>query len=420
STDHRRLRLTGGGSTCAGRLELYYHGSWGTVCNDLWDLLDDNVVCRQLGCGYALQDKPLGYCGGSRGPIWLDEVKCSGNELYLWECPSAPLGEHDCSHKEDVTVKCSGKGTCNLLIPCSMGWEDSFQRCNTNSNNISPPDAYSPPLHCRCAFLFSDKESLLPDDGNIVMIYTLPVSYTEHKEMRLVNGEHRCEGRVEVWYNGTWGTVCYEKLYGKEAEVICKQMKCGPLKSYYGAWKYGAGSGPIWLDEMECISHESTLWQCQSDPWGKHNCHHWEDAGVACEEKVIICNFTDLPLRLDGGNNNCSGTVQLLFNNSWGTVCDDSWDLADANVVCRQLGCGAARWTPGAAPIAPVSGDIWLDEVKCTGSESFLSRCMASPLGQHDCDHKEDVIVICSGTSCSTDSWIIDFKIIIKCVFLFL
>ncbi|XP_078284969.1 scavenger receptor cysteine-rich domain-containing protein DMBT1-like [Rhinoraja longicauda] len=341
-SDHRRLRLTGGGSACAGRLELYYHGSWGTVCDDLWDLLDDNVVCRQLGCGYALEDKPLGYCGGSRGPIWLDDVRCSGNESYLWECPSAPLGEHDCSHKEDVTVKCS-----------------------------------------------------------------------EHKEMRLVNGKHRCEGRVEVRYNGTWGTVCSEKLYGKDAEVICKQVKCGPLKSFsVEAGKYGAGTGPIWLDEMDCNSHEATLWQCQSDPWGKHNCRHMEDAGVACEDAEMpegssgkACDggnesqsrrLPELPLRLDGGSNNCSGRVQLLFNSSWGTVCDDSWDLADANVVCRQLGCGAARWSPGAVSIAPVSGEIWLDEVKCTGAELFLSSCLSSPLGQHDCDHKEDVIVICS------------------------
>ncbi|XP_078284968.1 scavenger receptor cysteine-rich domain-containing protein DMBT1-like [Rhinoraja longicauda] len=341
-SDHRRLRLTGGGSACAGRLELYYHGSWGTVCDDLWDLLDDNVVCRQLGCGYALEDKPLGYCGGSRGPIWLDDVRCSGNESYLWECPSAPLGEHDCSHKEDVTVKCS-----------------------------------------------------------------------EHKEMRLVNGKHRCEGRVEVRYNGTWGTVCSEKLYGKDAEVICKQVKCGPLKSFYvDVAKYGAGTGPIWLDEMDCNSHEATLWQCQSDPWGKHNCRHMEDAGVECEDAEMpegssgkACDggnesqsrrLPELPLRLDGGSNNCSGRVRLLFNSSWGTVCDDSWDLADANVVCRQLGCGAASWSPGAVSIAPVSGEIWLDEVKCTGAELFLSSCLSSPLGQHDCDHKEDVIVICS------------------------
>ncbi|XP_032869701.1 antigen WC1.1-like [Amblyraja radiata] len=93
--------------------------------------------------------------------------------------------------------------------------------------------------------------------------------------------------------------------------------------------------------------------------------------------------------------------VSLLIQVLWGTVCDDSWGLADANVVCRQLGCGSALWTPGAGTIAPASGDIWLDEVKCTGSESFLSRCLASPLGQHDCDHKEDVFVTCSGISIS-------------------
>ncbi|XP_032869689.1 deleted in malignant brain tumors 1 protein-like [Amblyraja radiata] len=320
-SDHLQLRLSGGGSTCAGRVEIYYNGSWGTVCDDSWDLDDANVVCGQLGCGYAVEDKIPGFCGRSKGQIWLDEVRCSGNESYLWNCPSAPWGRHDCSHKEDVTVKCS-----------------------------------------------------------------------EHKEMRLVNGGRRCEGRVEVWYNGTWGTVCSGKLYGVEAEVICKQLECGPLAYIeYGARKYGQGSGPIWIDEMKCSSHESVLWQCQFDPWGKHNCNHRKDAGVSCKGN------TGKSVRVDGGSNNCSGRVEILFNNSWGTVCDDSWDLADTNVVCRQLGCGSALWTPGAATIAPASGDIWLDEVKCTGSESFLSRCLASPLGQHDCDHKEDVFVTCSG-----------------------
>ncbi|XP_032869704.1 deleted in malignant brain tumors 1 protein-like, partial [Amblyraja radiata] len=346
-SDHLQLRLSGGGSTCAGLVEIYYNGSWGTVCDDSWDLDDANVVCGQLGCGYAVEDKIPGFCGRSKGQIWLDEVRCSGNESYLWNCSSAPWGRHDCSHKEDVTVKCS-----------------------------------------------------------------------EHKEMRLVNGGRRCEGRVEVWYNGIWGTVCSVKLYRVEAEVICKQLECGPLEYIeYDARKYGQGSGPIWIDEMKCSSHESALWQCQFDPWGQHNCDHREDAGVSCKDAEMPettrgkdCDggnesksrrLPDLQLRVDGGSNNCSGRVEILFNNSWGTVCDDSWGLADANVVCRQLGCGSALWTPGAATIAPASGDIWLDEVKCTGSESFLSRCLASPLGQHDCDHKEDVYVTCSGISIS-------------------
>ncbi|XP_032869696.1 scavenger receptor cysteine-rich type 1 protein M130-like [Amblyraja radiata] len=103
--------------------------------------------------------------------------------------------------------------------------------------------------------------------------------------MRLVNGGRRCEGRVEVWYNGTWGTVCSEKLYRVEAEVICKQLECGPLAYIeYRAWIYGQGSGPIWIDKMKCSSHESALWQCQFDPWGKHNCDHREDAGVSCKD----------------------------------------------------------------------------------------------------------------------------------------
>ncbi|XP_051896700.1 antigen WC1.1-like [Pristis pectinata] len=316
-SEHLKLRLTGGGSPCAGRVEVYYSGAWGSVCDDSWDLADAQVVCRQLGCGNALETKLFGHCGKSSDPMWLDELSCSGDESFLWQCPSAPWGEHDCSHQEDAMVMCS-----------------------------------------------------------------------EHKELQLVNGKHRCEGRVEVFYNGSWGTVCSESLDEVDAEIICKQLQCGLVqKIMYDAGTFGEGSGNIWLDEVECNSQELTLWQCQSDPWGEHNCKHREDAGVVCSEQQ---------LRLVGRNSSCSGRVEILSNNSWGTVCDDSWDLADANVVCRQLGCGSALSAAGGAAFAQGDGVIWLDEVKCTGSESFLSDCGSSPLGQHDCDHKEDAGVICS------------------------
>lgn len=112
-------------------------------------------------------------------------------------------------------------------------------------------------------------------------IFLVPL--TEYKDLRLVNGKHRCEGRVEVFYNGTWGTVCSDNLGPNDADVICKQLQCGPLRSIeYDPRLFGAGSGPIWLDEIDCNSHESTLWQCQSEWWGEHNCHHREDAGVVC------------------------------------------------------------------------------------------------------------------------------------------
>uniref|UniRef100_UPI00398EA656 scavenger receptor cysteine-rich domain-containing protein DMBT1-like n=1 Tax=Pristiophorus japonicus TaxID=55135 RepID=UPI00398EA656 len=352
-SEHVQLRLSDGGGPCAGRVEVYYNGTWGSVCDDSWDRADAEVVCRQLGCGNVLNVTLPASCRPGSGPVWLDELSCSGNESFLWECPSTGWGNHDCDHKEDVRLMCS-----------------------------------------------------------------------EHKEMRLVKGKHRCEGRVEVFYNGTWGTVCSEKLDLHDAEVICKQLQCGGLQSIqYSTSSFGMGSGPIWLDEMECNSHESTLWQCQSDPWGQHNCHHGEDAGVVCSEARVpegshssrVCvpesgskhghsPDSGQSLRLVGGNTKCSGRVEILSNNSWGTVCDDSWDMADANVVCRQLGCGPALLAAGGATFAQGDGVIWLDEVKCTGSESFLSDCRSSPPGQHDCDHKEDANVICSGQGGKTTS----------------
>lgn len=105
-----------------------------------------------------------------------------------------------------------------------------------------------------------------------------------------------------------------------------------------------------------------------------------------------------LDIRLAGGLTNYSGRVEILSENGeWGTVCDDSWDLQDAIVVCRQLGFGPALEAPTKAIFGQGNGPIYLDDVDCVGSEESIFDCNSERL--HNCGHHEDAGVVCLNRS---------------------
>ena len=91
-----------------GRIEVYHSGQWGTVCDDLFDINDANVACRQLGYPRAVRYHDEAYYGRGSGPIWLDDVACLGTETSLYNCTHAGFGNHNCGHREDVGVACLG------------------------------------------------------------------------------------------------------------------------------------------------------------------------------------------------------------------------------------------------------------------------------------------------------------------------
>ncbi|XP_072922915.1 scavenger receptor cysteine-rich domain-containing protein DMBT1-like [Hemitrygon akajei] len=522
-----KLRLKNGGSRCAGRLEVYYKGIWGTVFGNNWDLQDATVVCRELGCGKAV-DAPRGaHFGESYGPIVVQDVQCKGNEATLQQCKSYPWGYYMLGHSNDAGVICSDHRVPRLMSghdECSGRLEIQFGKtwrtgCDLHWD-MEDANVVCHQLQCGAAVsvlggahfgtgIGTIHNGVFNCRGNESSLLDCPFSsrndgcnHTNDVSLicsgkhgpRLVNGENRCSGRVEVLHGDHWGTLCDEYFSLEDASVVCEQLQCGAVKATPKSAYFGEGKGPLWKDNYHCLGNESRLADCPVSAWGQFRCSHGNDASLICTDEIlslrlndggsrcdgrvevydngtwhrvhdkywsisetnVVCrqlhcgfgisayNFSKnrenqrpvlvteiqcegneshlrncrsamlkqfssnatgvgvlcsdhLQLRLSGSDDACAGRLEIYYNGSWGTVCDDSWDLVDANVVCKQLGCGYALEEKTILDYCGQgTGVVWLDEVNCSGHESHLWECPSAPWGQHDCSHKKDVTVKCS------------------------
>uniref|UniRef100_A0A8C6WBX7 Macrophage receptor with collagenous structure n=1 Tax=Nannospalax galili TaxID=1026970 RepID=A0A8C6WBX7_NANGA len=96
-------------------------------------------------------------------------------------------------------------------------------------------------------------------------------------------------------------------------------------------------------------------------------------------------------IRIADGTNR--GRAEVYHNNAWGTICDDGWDDNDATVFCRMMGYSRGR---ALIRYGGGSGNIWMDNVQCRGTEFSIWRCRKRDWGSHNCSHSEDAGVECS------------------------
>ncbi|KAM6154326.1 Fc receptor-like protein 2 [Erethizon dorsatum] len=136
-------------------------------------------------------------------------------------------------------------------------------------------------------------------------------------------------------------------------------------------------------------AHHSGNYSCEADNgWGPN------------PSEVVTLNVTEFPhkVRLMNGLHRCEGRVEVEQEGRWGTVCDDGWDMKDVAVVCRELGCGAAKHTPVAMLYPPVAEEalpVLIQVALCNGTEVALAEC--EQVEAFDCGHDEDAGAVCEG-----------------------
>ena len=110
--------------------------------------------------------------------------------------------------------------------------------------------------------------------------------------------------------------------------------------------------------------------------------------------KYNISECTSGSIRLVGGLKKYEGRVEVCVNNTWGTVCDDSWNTAHAQVVCRQLGYPVSNAIPfRSSYFGPGNSSIYMDNIICYGNEPSLFSCIYN--SNHNCTHSKDAGVRC-------------------------
>ncbi|CAI5692511.1 unnamed protein product [Oreochromis niloticus] len=305
--------------------------------------------------------------------------------------------------------------------------------------------------------------------------------------VRLLNGSSLCSGRLQVKSNQRWSSVCEDDFDLQDAEVVCRELGCGPPSLLQGAL-YGEVEAPVWSREFQCGGHESALLDCGSSGSARSSCSPGKAVGLTCSEPVrlvggasrctgtlevnlgewrpvdgydwtlkqaaVVCEHLDCgsavyvgerksskrsvweikpdcvqagaalrecallyhsnkissfmlasthvldltcsdSVRLLNGSSLCSGRLQVKSNQRWSSVCEDDFDLQDAEVVCRELGCGPPSLLQGAL-YGEVEAPVWSREFQCGGHESALLDCGSSGSARSSCSPGKAVGLTCS------------------------
>ncbi|CAI9723082.1 deleted in malignant brain tumors 1 protein-like [Octopus vulgaris] len=389
-----------------GRAEIFHNGSWGTICDDSWNNASSTVFCRMLGYSSGVSIINTLTVDG-QGKIILDEVTCSGPELSLDSCSHNAWGNHDCQHSEDTGVHCTAQlfriseastvGAAEVyykgkwMTLSDSNWNDIDAQVFCKSVGYRSGKTHRNPRVGNNYFLHSDIQCT-GSENNIMQCFKsrsqnftrnqASVAGVDCEEARVRVIEKNIFGRAEVFYRNIWGTVCDDGWQTSESKVFCRSM--GYSDGDYVVYSLTEdGTGNIWLDDVNCNGNEKRIVDCSHSALGTHNCGHNEDTGVNC---------TIVPKRFIS-----NGHAEVFYNGEWGGICDNNWNIENTIIFCQELGYTSGITLEGST--SKYSTKTWLQNVQCSGRESYIDQCSHSDWTDQICPTNSYVRISCSPNS---------------------
>ncbi|KAG2486137.1 hypothetical protein HYH03_015230 [Edaphochlamys debaryana] len=449
-----RLLGTAPASRGAGALQIYHNGTWGSIDQNGWELKATIAACRQLGwyTGSAVLYAASIY-GFGPGPVWGLGLACTGTEYRLIDCPRnqnfdvSASGQGAASYGYTAGVQCrnetGGEGALRLAgnststpgrgllqIYAKGQWASIYYylfdaldaavacrqlRFNTgvaiqqagNFFGTAPEIVWRLDLACSgqetrlsgCVRPYDYDESRIAGGaGSVatagVLCFNAPSSSPEGA-LRLIGPGPAGAGVVQVYHNGTWGSMDQNYWTLIPAVVACHELGwyTGSVVSYAAGF-FGYGPGPVWGLGLQCTGTESRLINCPRNQnfdvvaSGQGAASYDYTAGVRCrnetggEGNLRLAGNLTYPLR---------GVIQIFAKaqgqgqGQWATVSSSEWGGQDASVACRQLGFLSGGAISGAAAFLGTPPEpVWQLTPKCTGQEARLSGCpRESDYGDH-------------------------------------
>ncbi|XP_041653749.1 scavenger receptor cysteine-rich type 1 protein M160-like [Cheilinus undulatus] len=406
-SDPDDFRLAGGSSTCSGRLEMKHHGEWRPAdpFQSSWTLKFPAVICRRLDCGSVVSARHIEE--SSDRPVWMINPYCEESKSTLKEC----VDTVDWSSFDVLEITCSdsvrlvnGTGLCSgkLEVKSDQRWspvceEDlDLQGAQVVCRELGcgAPSVFKGGMFGEVEAPFWTKkfqceghESALldcPDSGltgnTCPPATAVGITCSDPDDVRLARGSSTCSGRLEWKRHGEWRPVdpSYSSLNLKDAAGICRRLDCGSAVLYREIKE--SSDRPVWSIITDCVPFKSTLKECVI-PLDLSSSYGLE---ITCSDSVRLVNGTDL----------CSGRLEVKSDQRWSPVCEEDLDLQGAQVVCRELGCGAPSVFKGGM-LGEVEAPFWTRDFQCKGNESALLDCGGFDSGRTTCSPGKAVGLSC-------------------------